>query len=834
MKKRWRTAAALVTLAALLAVFLPAGPALAEEGQAGHSMIFIYNKLKTQVPAEIVELQMVDGRETEVAVEGLAADLSLAQTKQTAYYRLSAQGDNKISPAYSKVFAPYTYVKTEALLPDGSSQVLDLLTSTQTSKGAESMVKAAAGSKTPYRYYRKASEKNINTMTGLKVVLKRDLHLAYDANAGQGGRGTADRTETGMLGREVVLPGAADLGLTNADPSLRFVGWNTQADGSGTSYEAGGTYTLSGQPNETTTLYAQWQAPAPLTLSAQTEAGDLNAGDAFTVDLRLAASVEKGACSRVSFGLDYDAGILDLVSVQDAEGTDLADQDGTYSLQTQKAVSLDASGTVVTRAKFRIKDDVTDGTAATVTVKDPAAWLEEAVCPITAGPACSLSLHNITVEFAAASPLELQGPARAYARYNEAGLYSDCYKKAFDLPQVLAAGRPAQAQGYQWQDAAGAVFDPTAGLTESQTVTAVPRTFSWQANTADAQLTDLTGISQGQVTYGKDVTFKLTAPDKKEITAVSYSVGEGERQTLSPDENGVYTIPGNDILGPVTLEVTTQTVSSGSSGHRSAYTLTFETNGGSAIPAIRQQGRSRVDLTSYQPQRADYDFAGWFSDKALTKPAGDSWLLKGNTTLYAAWTEQNKPQPVPDPEPQAEPFDDVTPASWYHDTVLQAADKGLMTGTGTRLFSPDQPMTRAMFAALLYRAQGSPAAPAGCRFKDVDTSAWYGPAVAWAADQGLVRGVSPESFAPDREISREQMAAMILRYAAYRGLDVPAADDLAHFRDRDQVSAWAREDVARAVAAGYLRGLEEDLLAPSQSLTRAQAAAVVLRTGLFD
>lgn len=830
MKKRWRAWAALLTLAALAAALLPAGGAMAEETSSGQTMTFVYNKYyKTTVPVKIVELQMVHGQETEVPAVDFSDDLILTQDKRTTIYRVTPQETNRVTPAYSKVFAPYTCERTEALLPDGSEQVLDILTSTQTSSGPESLVKANAGLKTPYLYYRKATDKNVNTMEGLKVVLKRDLHLAYDANTAQGGAEATAQSETGILGQEIVLPDAADLGFSNADASLSFAGWNTQADGSGTAYAAGDAYVLSGQPNATTTLYAQWYQATPMTLSAETAADHLNAGDTFTVNVLLTAPAGDGTFSLCCFGLDYDADQLDLLSLSDADGNELAAQGSTYRLEAQQNANLDASGKVIAQASFRVREDAEDGAAASVQVKDADVRLGETSCPTTVAAPSIVHLHNIELQFAAVSPLQVQGTNKAYARYDEAGLYSDRYQTRCDLPQVLLEGTPAQKEGYEWQDASGTRFDPKATATQSQIVTAVPRAFLWQTDTSNAQVTDLTGVHEGQVTYGQDVTFKLAAADQEAITAVQYSIGGGPSQALNPDANGVYTIPGADIVGNVVLETVTRKDSSSSSHHRPVYQLAFNTNGGSPLEAVRHRGATTVDLTQYLPQREGYDFAGWYSDQALTKQTGKTWLLHANTTLYAAWIKQDDPTM----KPQGASFDDVAPDSWYYDAVVQAAEKGLMTGTDTCLFSPDQAMTRAMFAAVLYRAQASPTPTENSRFEDVQTSDWFAPAVSWAAEEGLVRGVSAHEFAPNQIISREQMAVMLVRYGAYCGWEAPQPDDLTRFRDQADVSAWAREDVTQAVAAGYLRGVQEDLLAPGAPLSRAQAAAALLRTGFF-
>ncbi|SHH97985.1 3',5'-cyclic AMP phosphodiesterase CpdA [Sporobacter termitidis DSM 10068] len=172
-------------------------------------------------------------------------------------------------------------------------------------------------------------------------------------------------------------------------------------------------------------------------------------------------------------------------------------------------------------------------------------------------------------------------------------------------------------------------------------------------------------------------------------------------------------------------------------------------------------------------------------------------------------------------------FADVDPSSWYAAAVGDVTARGVLSGTGGTLFSPDMPMTRAMFVTALYRAAGSPGAgrsPAA--FTDVDAGQWYYDAAAWAADAGIAQGYGG-AFAPDGTITREQLAAMLYRYAKPEE-PVPAADAsaLAAFSDGGEVSDWAKTAVAWAAGSGLLHG-SGGRLAPGDTATRAQAAQVL-------
>ena len=102
-------------------------------------------------------------------------------------------------------------------------------------------------------------------------------------------------------------------------------------------------------------------------------------------------------------------------------------------------------------------------------------------------------------------------------------------------------------------------------------------------------------------------------------------------------------------------------------------------------------------------------------------------------------------------------------------------------------------------------------------------------AVNWAAENGIVKGVDDKTFAPNVPVTREQFAAILYRYAGYKGLDVTAEGDLSAFADQDQVSSYARNAVTWAVSTGLIKGVSSDTLAPKASATRAQAAVILVR-----
>ncbi|WP_419056892.1 S-layer homology domain-containing protein [Evtepia gabavorous] len=250
------------------------------------------------------------------------------------------------------------------------------------------------------------------------------------------------------------------------------------------------------------------------------------------------------------------------------------------------------------------------------------------------------------------------------------------------------------------------------------------------------------------------------------------------------------------------------------------YTLSFDTNGGSAIAKVTKEKGTTVDLGQYVPTREGYTFAGWYSDEALTQKV-TSVKLNGNTTVYAKWTE-NAVTPIL-------PFTDVKSGDWFYEAVQYVYDKGMMTGVSADRFAPASTTTRGMIVTILYRLENEPAVSGGSAFTDVESGAWYADAVAWAAANDIVNGTSATTFAPNSPITREQMAAILYRYAAYKGYDVSQKADLSGYTDATSISGYAKDALAWANAQKLITGVTDTTLNPQGSATRAQVATILMR-----
>ena len=175
------------------------------------------------------------------------------------------------------------------------------------------------------------------------------------------------------------------------------------------------------------------------------------------------------------------------------------------------------------------------------------------------------------------------------------------------------------------------------------------------------------------------------------------------------------------------------------------------------------------------------------------------------------------------------PFSDVRIADWFYNDVKYVYEKGMMAGTAADVFAPNATTTRAMIVTILYRLEGSPAVTGTSAFVDVPAGQWYTDAVNWAAANQIVKGTSATTFAPNASITREQMAAILYRYAQYKGYDVTKKADLSGYSDNSQVSAYAKDALAWANAAKLINGVTNTTLAPQGNATRAQVSAILHR-----
>ena len=359
-------------------------------------------------------------------------------------------------------------------------------------------------------------------------------------------------------------------------------------------------------------------------------------------------------------------------------------------------------------------------------------------------------------------------------------------------------------------------------------------TFTLKTSAA-ASITDANGQETYYATLQNAVdavanggTIKLLANGSATVSKkISFTIDRGSfKATITAGSGYEMTQNGN------TYTFTQKTGGGGSSGGGgggggggaavTTYTLTFDTNGGTAIAKVTKNKGTTINLSDYTTTREGYTFAGWYADEGLTDKV-TSITLNANKTVYAKWTEN---VPV-EPEPTI-PFTDVNEGDWFYDAVCYVYENGMMNGVSETSFAPNATTSRAMIVTILYRLENEPAV-SGSSFTDVPSGQWYSNAVAWAAANGIVNGVTETTFAPNSAITREQMAAILYRYADWKGCDVSGRVDLSGYTDAASVSAYATEAMAWANAEGLITGVTDTTLRPAGSAVRAQAATILMR-----
>ena len=214
----------------------------------------------------------------------------------------------------------------------------------------------------------------------------------------------------------------------------------------------------------------------------------------------------------------------------------------------------------------------------------------------------------------------------------------------------------------------------------------------------------------------------------------------------------------------------------------------------------------------------------------------DSEVTKG-FTLYAKWTEIEKAPETDKPEDKEEPettgwknpFNDVKSDDWFYANVQYAVENKLMNGVGDDEFAPNDTLTRAMLVTVLYRNAGEPATNRSIPFADVDMGDYYANAVSWAKQNGIVNGVTENDFAPNSNITREQIATIMFRYAQYKGMTAVTMEENLHFEDSSEISEYAISAMNWAVGKGLMNGKTTTTINPKDNATRAEIAAILQR-----
>lgn len=284
---------------------------------------------------------------------------------------------------------------------------------------------------------------------------------------------------------------------------------------------------------------------------------------------------------------------------------------------------------------------------------------------------------------------------------------------------------------------------------------------------------------------------------------------------------------GITVQGPtVTFDIAKRRSSGG--GGTPSYTVKFDTDGAEAIEPQRVKRNDTVTEPE-APVKDEYEFAGWFKDKAFENEYDFSSKVINGFTLYAKWVDTASDN-GDDENDDTPPFDDVTENDWFYEDVKYVNDNGLMLGVSGGTFAPNAIITRAMFVTVIYRMEGSPEVEKVLPFDDVDLNAYYADAVIWGKQNKIVKGISEKEFAPNDNVTREQIATIMRRYAEFKGDDSAKSPELElTYKDTDKISDFAVSGVKYCTLKEIMSGKSGELFAPADSATRAEIAAILRR-----
>ncbi len=372
------------------------------------------------------------------------------------------------------------------------------------------------------------------------------------------------------------------------------------------------------------------------------------------------------------------------------------------------------------------------------------------------------------------------------------------------------------------------------------TVTAAPK-----SSNANVSSVTVAGV---EATAGENNTYTVTLPYGTDVTAGSFVIvtsDAGATVGALTNEGNVwtFTVTAEDRVTSKTYTVTVSFTEAPKSndagvssitvagfkavaGANNSYTVTVPygtvVKTGSFVIVTRHP---RATVSALTNTRNIWSFT-------VTAEDGVTTAVYTVTVNTAALPEPITPgvdnkKPASKPEVKL-PFTDVSTSDWFYDDVAFVYKNGLFSGTDSRSFSPNASMTRAMLVTVLYRLEGEPTVTGRSSFTDVRSGAYYEKAVIWAAANGIVTGTDSTSFSPDAKVTREQLAAILYRYAQYRKLDTDVSAKLNSFTDTDSVSAYASEALGWAVSEGLINGASGKLM-PKGDATRAQVAAILHR-----
>lgn len=615
-------------------------------------------------------------------------------------------------------------------------------------------------------------------------AVARPLTVTFDPNGGM--LAEADKTKSLMTGEPYgTLPVPSYAGYD-------FTGWYTEQNG-GTEIKENTTVTVFG----TQTLYAHW---TPIHVHAYTQ----------QVQKPEALKTPADCTNNAVYYLSCACGE---VSTNDADTFTAANTALDHDWGAWTSNGNDTHTRVCKRDGSHTETDNCSGGTATCTAK--------AVCAVCGGEYGELLPHDFTAEI-------------AEAKYLKSG--ATCTEKAVYYKSCAACGLSSAGTALEATFEAGNVLGHNWGAWASNgndTHTRVCKrdsshteTDSCSGGTATCTARAVCTVCGGE--YGALASNNHTGTIYWVTTETThegrYTCCEAVAVPMEPHAFGEWVVIYKATAKVWGIVERTCSVC----GHQerkdvapldgaAAYVLKFETNGGSRISDVYAPYDTKIDLSKYEPVKDGYRFTGWYLDRMLTEEVTSVRMTK-NVTVYAGWRRTELP------------FIDVRGDDWFYDDVAYVYENGLMNGTSETTFSPYISTTRGMIVTILYRMEGRPAVFEACPFTDVKAGAYYERAIVWAAENGIVKGYGNGCFGPDDQITREQMAAILYRYAKNRGLDVSVGENtnILSYDDALDISEYAVPAMQWACGAQIIHGAD-GRLTPGEKATRAQVAAILHR-----
>ena len=368
---------------------------------------------------------------------------------------------------------------------------------------------------------------------------------------------------------------------------------------------------------------------------------------------------------------------------------------------------------------------------------------------------------------------------------------------------------------------------------------------AWNIKKATHTISDEDIPSAERLVAGKPLSTSTLTPSElydEGENLLGIFVWDDEDSTI--EESGTYTktvrfIPEDSLnYNEQTFEVSIRVflnVGSVGGDETRYFNIQFESNGGSYVKIQNVEEGARVKEPA-EPTKEGFIFDGWYTNKKLTDEYNFKNKVDEGFILYAKWVEEE----IKDEDKEedndknehdcpSEAFDDLDSDAWYHSDTDFVLSEGLMKGMSDDSFEPSLNLTRAMLVTILYRLEGEPATNRSIPFSDVDMGSYYANAVSWAKQNGIVMGVTENEFAPDENVTREQIATIMFRYAVIKGMNAVTMEENLHFDDAEEISEYSISALNWAVGTGLIKGRSENTLAPKENATRAEIAAILHR-----